>query len=80
MKIFIAYDRMTLFTSDAHARRSRSRSVGNWRSALALTLGENETLGAHFFEALERRAFTERQVSKVHKMKGFFNPKFIYFI
>jgi hypothetical protein len=27
--------------------------------ALALTLGENETLGAHFLEALERRAFTE---------------------
>jgi hypothetical protein len=25
---------------------------------------------AHFFEALERRAFTERQVSKIHELKG----------
>jgi hypothetical protein len=30
-------------------------------------------------ETLERRAFTEGQVSKIHELKGFFNTKFVYF-
>jgi hypothetical protein len=30
--------------------------------------------------ALERRAFTERQVMKIHGLKGFFNRKIVYFI
>ena len=67
-------------TNDAHARRSRSRSTKNWRSALALTLGENETLGAHFLEALERRTFTERQVRSVYKLKGFFETQNLFIL
>ncbi len=47
---------------------------------LALTLGKIETLSAHFFETLERRAFTEHQVSKIHEFEGFLNTKFVYFI
>jgi hypothetical protein len=34
------------------------------------------TLDVHFFEALERRAFTERQIMKIHGLKGFFDQKF----
>ncbi len=37
------------------------------------------TLDAHFFEALERRAFTERQVMKIHGLKGSFDTKIVYF-
>jgi hypothetical protein len=33
-------------------------------------------IGAHFFEALERRAFTERQVMKIYGLKDFFDQKF----
>jgi hypothetical protein len=46
----------------------------------ALTLGENETLGAHLSEVLKRPAFTDGEVSKIHVGKGFFNAKFVYFI
>jgi hypothetical protein len=46
-----------------------SRSGEIWCSTL--TLAKIETLSPRFFEALQRRAFTERQVSKIHEFKGF---------
>jgi hypothetical protein len=36
------------------------------------TLGQNRNA--------QRREFTNRQVNEIHKFKGFFNTKFVYFI
>ncbi len=43
-------------------------------------LSKIETLDARLLRALERLAFTKRQVNKVHVWKGFLSTKFVYFI
>jgi hypothetical protein len=47
---------------------------------MTLAFGKIETLSPHFFEAIERRASTSRQVNKIHELKDIFRQKFVYFI